>query len=789
MKPVFIAIFLTCFQYTLFAQQLFNNNWQFHKGDMANPQDTAGWRAVTLPHDWSIEGPFDEQWASATAFLPAGIGWYKKEFTAGKDWQGKHVFIYFDGVYKNSTVWLNGHLLGNRPNGFIAFEYELTPYLNLTGKNTLTVKVDHTEFADSRWYTGSGIYRNVYLKVKNPVYITKWGVQFSTPVISAARAVANTRVTVKNASNKQASVTVQCSLTDDKGAVVAKANNQLSLNAVDSVVALLSFNINNPVLWSVDNPSLYLLSVTVMANGKTVDRYTEKVGIRQLRFDANQGFFLNNKNIKLKGVCIHDDAGSLGVAVPEGVWRSRLQTLKELGCNSLRFSHNPHADYMYTLSDEMGFLVIDEAFDEWEIGKNKWIKGWNVGKPGNDGYHAYFKEWANIDVRDMILRSYNHPGIIAWSIGNEIDYPNDPYTDKVLDSGNNPQIYGKGFLPGHPAASRLGEISKQLRNVVKQYDTTRPVTAALAGVVMSNKTTYPDNLDWVGYNYQEYRYAGDHQLYPNRIIYGSENGMAVKAWDAVDSNQYISAQYLWTGIDYMGEAGKWPGKGSGAGLIDMAGFTKPEYYFRQSLWSDKPMVFIGATKAPNEDSKNIWRHLRAEPTWNWNTGDSLWVNCYTNCDEAELFLNGRSLGRKKLADFDNRIITWKVIYAQGKLEVTGYNKGKQAAHYQLQTAGAPAALKATVEKDRSGLVQVAIHIEDTNGLLVNKADNEIQVTTQGAVLLGLESGSISSHEDNKGNTRKAVNGRLKAFVMKNHAAQPASITIASQGLPAVTIKL
>jgi beta-galactosidase/beta-glucuronidase len=329
------------------------------------------------------------------------------------------------------------------------------------------------------------------------------------------------------------------------------------------------------MLWSVDHPALYQLTVSLIENGKTIDHYSEAVGIRSIRLDADSGFFLNGANLKLKGVCIHDDAGALGVAVPEAVWRRRLITLKEVGCNSLRMSHNPHADYMYKLCDELGFLVLDEAFDEWETGKNKWIKGWNAGTPGKDGYHEYFKDWAAIDTRDMILRNYNHPSIIAWSIGNEIDYPNDPYSHEVLSTGNNPQIYGKGYLPDHPPASRLGELSKQLADVVRQYDTTRPVTAALAGVVMSNTTTYPENLDWVGYNYQEYRYAEDHAKYPSRIIYGSENGMALKAWNAVDSNQYISAQYLWTGIDYLGEAGRWPQRSNGAGLMDLAGFPKP----------------------------------------------------------------------------------------------------------------------------------------------------------------------------------------------------------------------
>jgi len=797
MKNLIALTILILFQYTLQAQQLFNEDWQFHKGDISNGEnstsDTISWRTVNLPHDWSIEGPFSEEWASATAFLPGGIGWYKKTFTVPKEWQSKNVFIYFDGVYKNSTVWLNGHYLGNRPNGFIPFQYELTKYLKQNGKNVLAVKVDHSEFADSRWYTGSGIYRNVYLFVKDPVHIAKWGVQFSTSDITKTEALANTKIITMNADSKKASIVVQSILKDSKGNIVAKESKQVSINATDSTVANLPFRITNPQLWSVDNPILYQLTVSLINNGKTTDTYTEQTGIRSIRIDADSGFFLNGENLKLKGVCIHDDAGALGVAVPEAVWRSRLQTLKEVGCNSIRMSHNPHADYVYRLCDEMGFLVLDEAFDEWEIGKNKWIKGWNVGTPGKDGYHEYFKEWANIDVRDMILRNYNHPSIIAWSIGNEIDYPNDPYTSEVLNTGNNPQIYGKGYLPDHPPASRLGVLSRQLVDVVKTYDTTRPVTAALAGVVMSNTTSYPDNLDWVGYNYQEYRYAADHKQYPKRIIYGSENGMQLKAWNAVDSNQYISAQYLWTGIDYLGEAGRWPQRSNGAGLIDLAGFRKPEYYFRQSLWSDKPMVYIGATQITNEDDKSIWRHQKAEPTWNWNNGDKLRVNCFTNCGEAELFVNGKSMGKKSMSDFPNHVIYWDVDYQPGDVKVIGYNNGVQAATNSLQTAGAAYAIKAAVEKDTVGktnLAQVVINITDKNGNTVYNADDEITVAlTGGAVLLGLESGSQTSHEDYKSNKRKALHGRLIAYIQVNINTPDAEAVISSPGLQPQRIKL
>ncbi len=790
-KHILSIVFLLFVINHIKAQEgLFNDDWQFHKGDIPNGEqnnsDTATWRNVLLPHDWSIEGPFSDTWASATAYLPGGIGWYKKTFDAPASWQSKKVFIYFDGVYKNSTVWLNGHYIGNRPNGFIAFEYELTKYLNYNGKNTLTVKVDHSDFADSRWYTGSGIYRNVYLKVKEPVHIANWGVQFSAKNISTNNADALVKIVTVNQSNSNQNITIEYKLQNKKGDVVAKDSKALSVSSNDTVTQNFKFNILQPILWSVDDPSLYKLAVSIISNKKTIDTYTENVGVRSLRFDADSGFFLNNRNIKLKGVCIHDDAGALGVAVPEVVWRSRLQTLKELGCNSLRMSHNPHADYMYSLCDEMGFLVLDEAFDEWEVGKNKWIQGWNVGTPGKDGYHTYFKDWADIDVRDMILRSYNHPSVIAWSIGNEIDYPNDPYSHEVLSTGNNPQIYGKGYLPDHPPAGRLGELSKQLADVVRKYDTTRPVTAALAGVVMSNTTSYPDNLDWVGYNYQEYRYKEDHAAYPKRIIYGSENGKQLTAWNAVDSNQFISAQYLWTGIDYLGEAGKWPQRSNGAGLIDLAGFKKPEFYFRQSLWSDKPMIYIGTTKTPNDNDKNTWRNLRAEPTWNWKGGDTVRVNCFTNCDEAELFLNGQSLGKKSLSVFTNKIINWNVSYKQGTLKVVGYKNGAAIGTSFLKTTGDAYAIKAHVIKDTTGkssVVQLPVSIVDKDGNTVYAAENEITVSINGkAVLLGLESGSSSSHENYKSNIRKVLHGRMIAYILLEKNAGKVSVEFSAAGL-------
>jgi hypothetical protein len=778
-------------------QLLFNANWQFHKGDLPGAEkgsyNDTGWRTLSLPHDWSIEGPFSNEWASGTGYLPGGIGWYRKSFTLPATYTGKQVYIYFDGVYKNSEVWINGHYLGKRPNGFIAFQYELTKYLT-PGKNTIAVKVDHTTFADSRWYTGSGIYRNVYLVATNAVHIDLWGVAFTTPAVSASSANARVRVSIVNSTTSNKPVTVQYTLTDKTGKPVATVQKNGTATAGATTQVDGAFTIANPVLWSIDNPYLYTLQVTIIAGGKKTDEWTDKVGIRSIRYDANKGFFLNDVHTKLLGVCVHDDAGVLGVAVPSAVWVRRLRTLKAAGCNSLRLSHNPHVDYLYRLCDEMGFVVMDEAFDEWEVGKNKWIKGWNNGTPGKDGYHSDFSEWANKDLRDMILRNRNHPSIIIWSIGNEIDYPNDPYTHEILSTGNNPQIYGRGYDSTHPKAARLGEISKQLVQVAKQYDTTRPITAALAGVVMSNTTSYPGNLDIVGYNYQEYRFAEDHTKYPNRVIYDSENGMRLSAWNAVDSNAYVAGQYLWTGIDYLGEAGKWPNRSNTAGLLDLGGFAKPEYYFRQSIWTSTPMIYMGTSRIPKSEDNGIWSHRQAAPKWNGADGDSIRVNCFTNCDEAELFLNGQSLGKRSMADAKNRILWWNTVYHPGELVVKGYQHGAVVTQYTLNTTGQATAIKATVYKDAlidepACVQQIEVTLTDSTGKTVYDADNAITVHITGAAtLLGMENSDANDTGDYKSSTRKARNGRLIVYVQSAEKNKAYEITLESPGMEPVVVK-
>jgi hypothetical protein len=613
-------------------------------------------------------------------------------------------------------------------------------------------------------------------------------VAFTTPTVSASAATGRVAVSFTNASASAASVTVTSTLLNAKGQAVATAKQTVPAKPGADATANLTLTIKQPALWSADHPNLYRLRTTLAVAGQPVDEVSEEVGVRSIRFDANQGFFLNGENMKLKGLCIHDDAGALGVAVPPEVWERRLKKLKEVGCNSLRMSHNPHADYLYQLCDRLGFLVMDEAFDEWEHGKNKWVAGWNVGTPAQFGPHEYFKEWGERDLRDMVLRNRNRPSIILWSIGNEIDYPNDPYSHEVLNTGRNPQIYGKGYLPDHPPASEMGPIAKRLVAAAKQADSSRPITAALAGVVMSNFTDYPAALDVVGYNYLEFRYPEDHQKYPNRVIYGSENGMARDAWAAVDTNAYVSAQYLWTGIDYLGEARRWPQRANGAGLLDMAGFPKAEFYLRKSLWTSGPMLYLAAAEVPAAGATPD-RRQRGTATWNWPAASQVRVTAYTTNEATELFLNGQSLGRKT-----GRQPSWDVAYAAGELTAKGYRNDKAVSETKLHTAGAPAAIlltpdRRTLPAKTHGLAQLEVTVVDAAGRPVPTATDEISVALTGpARLLGIENGDLANHDSPTAPTHRAHQGRLLVYVQPTGAGA-IGVTLTAPGLRAASTQL
>ncbi len=803
-RLIFLSvIYFFCFHLNTFGVNggkiNFNNDWKFHPGDVPDAQQVglndSSWKKITLPHDWSIHEKFSSQWASGTGYLPGGVGWYRKTFTYAPATSPEKVYVYFDGVYKNSKVWINGHFLGWRPDGFVSFEYELTPFLKPGKENVIAVRVDHSDFADSRWYTGSGINRNVYLISKDPLHIEQWGVKFTTTEIASQNAGVKVSVSVINERDSDTDVNLNIKLLNHKGKVAAGGVKSIRLNGGAEANEDFSLDVTDPQLWSVENPYLYRLEVQVVEKQKITDQYEVPVGIRSIRFDADKGFFLNGQNMKLKGVCVHDDAGVLGTAVPREVWARRLKILKEGGCNAIRMSHNPHADYLYGLCDEMGFLVMDEAFDEWALGKNKWIQGRNVGKPGKDGYNKYFQEWAERDVKDMVRRDQNHPSIMMWSIGNEIDYPNDPYTHPVLDQGNNPQIFGRGYDPSQPGIKEIVPLAANLVKWVHEVDTSRPVTAALAGVAMSNFTRYPELLDVVGYNYQEYLYEEDHKKYPERVIYGSENGMSLDAWKAVQDNDYICGQFLWTGIDYLGEAGRWPDNHSRSGLLDLAGNPKPEYYFRKSLWTDTPMIYIGTSDVPDREDHNIWAHKVAEPAWNRKEGDIVRVNCFTNCEAAELFLNGKSLGRKPGHNSKTAGIYWDVPFEAGTLVAKGYNGGKEVTDWSLVTTGKPVSVEAVVydnnkDDNKGGLCQLLIRVVDDHGNIVPEAGNIIHVSVEGdGALLGLENGNENGDVDYSSGERAVNKGKLLAYIRTFPSDGKIIVHLTSPGLKSKAVLL
>jgi len=777
--------------------RLFNEGWSFHKGDfsstaLAEQQSDSAWEPVMLPHDWSIRSGFSNDWGSATGYLPGGIGWYRKRFNLQEGKSALNHYIYFGGVYKHSKVWLNGHKLGERPSGFSSFFYNLTPYLNPHGENELLVRVDHTDFADSRWYTGSGIYRDVYLTSVPSVHIPIWGVSVSTTSVIESKAMIHLQISVDNASKESSVVQIENALVNAEGITVATSHQKAIVASGGSILSDTTLSLIRPNLWSVDRPYLYTLETRLKSKGKILNVFKTPVGIRELRYTSDSGLFLNGENIKLKGVCVHDDAGCFGTAVPMAVWRERLSLLKSAGCNAIRMSHNPHATGLYALCDQMGFLVIDEAFDEWELGKHKWITGWNDGTPGTDGYHSDFKKWWKRDLGDMIKRDRNHPSIIMWSIGNEIDYPNDPYSDKVLSEGHYPQIYGSGFMDSHPGATALGRISRELATYTRSIDAARPVTAALAAVMVSDKVGYTDNLDVAGYNYQEYRYEKDHNDFPNRVIYGSENGHGYNAWLAVVEHPYIMGQFLWTGIDYLGEASKWPSHGNEAGLIDLAGFKKPEYYFRQSLWSEKPMIYIGTSKPFKRLNLRNGRHGMARPVWNYEKGDSVNVYCYTNCEKATLFLNNTSLGTSYQND-STHVIMWRVAYLPGKLTVRAQKDGREVAdeistHGKVDHISAQSHVLEGLPGEKK-MYAVDLQIADSSGIPVPVDSIQLSIKVLGGGrLIGLENGNISDSETYGRDKRQTYQGRLRAYVEPVVPGQRIKVVVCSATEQHSTIK-
>ena len=793
--PVLLFSCLSAFSQISFGDsKKINDNWKFNLQDTPEAQkttyDDSKWQAVNVPHDWSVKGQLSPTLASCTGFLPGGIGWYRKSINIPQAKTGEKVYLYFEGVYNRSEVFLNGHSLGKRPNGYISFAYDATPYVKYGAENIISVRVDHSRSADSRWYTGSGIYRNVWLVYANPVHIAQWGV-YAYPEVKNGTGTLNVEVDVENGSSAKSSVTVINELIAKDGKSVAKSSSKVEVAANKTGKISTKINVKNPQLWDLENPNLYQLKTTVLKDGKQIDETVTKTGFRTFTFDPNNGFALNGKWMKMKGVCLHHDAGVLGSAVPREVWETRLKTLKEIGVNAIRTSHNPQAPVFYELCDELGLLVLNEAYDEWEFPKRKWLEGWNYGTPGFEGSFDIFADYGEKDLEDFVRRDRNHLSVFAWSIGNEVDYPNDPYSHPVLDKGKEgfgQAAYG-GYKKDAPDAMRLGVIAKRLVAAVKKYDKSRPTTAGLAGVAMSNETEYPGALDITGYNYTESKYQSDHEKYPNRVIFGSENIHDMEPWLAVKNNKHIFGQFLWTGIDYLGESGRWPSRGFYSGLVDFAGVIKPRGYFRQSLWSDKPMAYVGTYPLKNDKdiSKDAWA------IWNYTQGEMIRVVCYTNAAKARLELNGKVVGEAKPYDEKTGIIYWDIPFASGKLEAIGLDKNdKEVSRYAITSTQQPVELtiadkNITISKDK-GVAKIMVQVKDQNGLPVMLSDNEVTCTISGpGILLGLEAGNNSDMTDYTDNVQRVFHGHIAAYIQSTGEAQPIKVTFASQWLKPVEV--
>ena len=800
-----------------------SDHCRFHLGDEPDAwqawYDDTGWQEVTLPHDWSVTLPFDRNCSSGTGYLPGGIGWYRLHIKPDESWRGRQISICFDGVYKNSRVWCNSYYLGERPNGYISFSYDITEQFRYDADNIISVYVDHREIADSRWYTGSGITRKVTLRIEESIHPVENGIFFSTPQVNSEQAVCEITQELVNCTGQDNQVTVTSLLFAPDDTLISEQIAHQEITAHDTCVTKVQSTVPHPCCWTPETPSLYTLKtyLSYKEGEQSVHTLadTRKVGIRSLRFDADEGFFLNDVPYQFKGVCVHEDAGCFGNAVPAAVWHRRLAKLKAMGCNALRMSHNPHMPELYALCDAFGFFVIDEAFDEWEGPKNKWSTGHNVYPPKHQGYYVNYPKWHEQDLTDMILRDRNHPSIVMWSIGNEIDYPNDPYCHPSFSTmtGNNDSnkpAAERMYNPSRPNAQRLAVLSRELCEIVHKTDATHPVTLAAAFPELSAKLGFIDPLDVVGFNYKEHLYEEHHKAFPDKPFLGSENGHSLSAWKAVTDNAYISGQFLWTGIDYLGEAHGWPIHGSGAGLMTMAGFEKTGYYRRQSLWSSIPMIHL-ATIAAEDSCRTSWGETSKQPIdcefapvsecWDYVQDEEVVVKCYTNLPQVELILNGKTLGTYD-KDEEKDCILVTLPFAPGELKATGVGVHQRISD-TLHSTGSPCQMSAEVyqpEKDTPAenltyvseltngrnLYQIAITLLDSNGHRSYQASSMLQVQVVGGRLLGLENGDLADVTEYTANYRRAYHGELIAYVQADSDI-PAVVTISGEMLKTLAV--
>jgi beta-galactosidase len=795
MKMICFLACLLALNNSASAQRLTYNmdrNWRFYLGDTTHADapefNDQSWRTVDLPHDWSIEGAFDKNAPAGGrgAYLPTGIGWYRKILTLPPATRGKMISIRFDGVYMNSEVWINGHLLGKRPNGYITFVYELTPYLR-SGKNVIAVRVDNSLQPNSRWYSGSGIDRHVWLEATASIHVANWGTYVTTPAVDSSKATVVVRTVIDNDGQTTAKAELATTIRDEAGHDIATATLPVPVAAGDSAKTRQELQVSAPSLWSPAHPSLYTVFSVIRIGGKTVDEYQTTVGIRKIEYSTQNGLLLNGERLKMNGVCVHNDGGCVGAAVPVAIWEDRLRLLKAMGCNAIRTSHNPPDPVLLDLCDRMGFLVMDETFDMWETGKVK------------NGYNLYFDDWWQKDLIDQVHRDRNHPCVALWSAGNEVP-------DQTTDRGV--------------------ELLKEQVAAFHREDPTRPVTTANDDIAADNGATKPAFLeaeDIVGYNYvdrwherRELFYDEDRYAHPDWKVIGTESetirefpqyslgddrtkvranytsGMirAEQLWKFIAVRPFVIGDFMWTGVDYLGEA-RWPAKGAYSGVIDRSDVCKDSYYFYKSQWTSGPVL-----------------HLL--PHWNWpgREGQVIPVLAYTNCDTVELFLNGKSYGVKSLEfprqgnsqawnKYDRPFVrtntadlhlSWDVTYAPGVLKAIGYKNGQMVAEDSIVTAGPPSALRLTVDTndlyaDGQQIALVHVEVLDAQGSIVPTAGNALYFNIEGnARLIGTDNGNPADDHFFGSDRCTAFNGRAYAVVRIGLYPGPITIGVYGDGL-------
>jgi beta-galactosidase len=753
---------------------LLDASWRFHPGDMPGSVVTTGpaaalpafddraWRPVNLPHDYVVEGAFDPKADTSHGFLPVGVGWYRKTFTLSAQDRGRKLFLDFDGVYRDSTVWLNGHLLGKHPSGYTGFRFDIGPFAHIGGKNVLAVRAD-ARHSEGWWYEGGGLYRHVWLVKTDPVYVPQWGT-FVTSQVQDSGAEVAIKTTVANNTTAEAPCRLLSRIVDAVGKVVATADSQARVPANKSVEVAQTVRVAAPRLWSPVSPSLYRLVTTIQRDGRVVDTYETTFGIRTLRYDPERGFFLNGKPVKLQGTCNHQDFAGVGVALPDRIQVYKIEKLKEMGSNAYRCSHNPPASELLDACDRLGMLVMDESRHLGDTYQQK--------TPRNAPYSDLS------ELENMLKRDRNHPSIIMWSMCNE-----EP-------------------LQGSDVGAKIFSAMKE---VVRRLDPTRPVTAAMNGGWGRGISLV---ADLQGCNYNPGGYDGYHKSHPDQPIYGSETASTVstrgiyandrakgyvsaydvnhppwgqtaeEGWRPLAERPFMAGGFVWTGFDYRGEPTPyaWPCINSHFGIMDTCGFPKDNYYYYQSWWGDKPIV-----------------HLL--PHWNWpgKEGQEIAVWCHSNCDRVELFFNGQSLGAKEMPR--NGHLEWKVAYAPGILEAKGYRDGKEIARDRVETTGPAASLqltpdRAVLQADSEDVSLITVSVRDAQGRLMPVADNEVSFQVTGdAQILGVGNGDPSSHEADRASRRHAFQGLCMAIVQAGAHAGEIHVTAESPGLKPATVIL